>query len=390
MKSLGKCPPIPEALGQLVAAPSISSTQADIDQGNIEVVQLLANWLDDLGFQVQIDQLDAAAEKANLYASIGPDKPGGILFSGHLDTVPCDPQRWSADPFSLTETSLGYQGLGSTDMKGFFAVLLQCFAGLHPHRLDRPVSVIATADEESSMTGGRALRREHLHRSAAVIIGEPTDLQPIRMHKGIMMEALRVTGQGGHSSDPSLGLNAMEVMQDLMANLLQLRTELQQQHKHPGFAVQVPTLNLGCIHGGDNPNRICSQCEIQFDLRTLPGMLNQPLRERIDQLAQSAATKWGCRIERVSLFPGVDSFEQEQGSELVEISEALSGQVAQAVSFATEAPFFKALGANTLVMGPGSIKQAHRVDEYLPGAQLDPAVALYSKLIDSYCVDPRG
>lgn len=387
---MGKCPTIPDALAQLVATPSISSTQPKIDQGNLAVVQLLANWLDDLGFSVDIDHLDLAAGKANLYACLGPDRPGGILFSGHLDTVPCDPQRWSSDPFRLTQTDLGYQGLGSTDMKGFFAVLLQAFSGLHAQQLDRPVSLVATADEESSMSGGRALRREHLHQAAAVVIGEPTDLQPVRMHKGIMMEALQVTGQGGHSSDPSLGLNAMEVMHELIAGLLQLRQDLQRNHRHPGFQVQVPTLNLGCIHGGDNPNRICSQVELQFDLRTLPGMLNQRVREQIDHLAAAVAARWNCQVQRVSLFPGVDSFEQTADSRLVQLSECLSGQPAQAVSFATEAPFFKALGADTLVMGPGSIKQAHRVNEYLPANQLDPAVRLYRDLINHYCLDTPG
>lgn len=384
---MDRSPELQDALRQLVATPSVSSTQPDIDQGNLAVVQLLANWLDDLGFSVEIELLDKTNDKANLYAVKGPDRPGGILFSGHLDTVPCDPQLWSADPFALTETRLGWQGLGSTDMKGFFAVLLQSLQQLSNCELDRPISIVATADEESSMIGGRSLRREHLHDAAAVIIGEPTDLQPIRMHKGIMMEALRIHGQGGHSSDPSLGLNAMEVMQEVLAELLALRQRLQETHKHPGFAVQVPTLNLGCIHGGDNPNRICSHCEVQFDLRSLPGMSNDKIRAEIDQLAAKIASRWDCSIERVSLFPGVDSFEQDGASELVKLGESLSGQIAQAVSFATEAPFFKALGANTLVLGPGSIRQAHKVDEFLPGEQLGPAVSLYSRMARHYCLN---
>ena len=377
-----------EALSQLVATPSVSSTQPDIDLSNIDVVNLLANWLDNMGFDTRVQAL-ANSGKANLYARLGPDRPGGLVFSGHLDTVPCDPALWSSNPFAITATDLGYRGLGSTDMKGFFAVLVQSLKQFKAGQLSRPISLVATADEESTMSGARALQADAIETAAAVIIGEPTDMAPVYMHKGIMMEAIRISGTGGHSSDPRLGLNAMEVMQDVIAGLLQLRAQLQSQHHNAAFAVQVPTLNLGCIHGGDNPNRICSHCEVQFDLRTLPGQVNNSVRAQIDHLIDEMQARWNCPIERISLFEGVEAFEQARDSDLVRLAETTTGQPAKAVSFATEAPFFKALGAATIILGPGSINQAHRVDEYIPAAQIDPAINLYARMIQSYCIDSK-
>ena len=379
-----------DALGQLVAMPSVSSTNADIDIGNREVIQLLANWFQDQGFEVQLQPISEDGKKLNLYASIGgnlldENTQGGLIFSGHADTVPCDPTLWSGTPFVLKENSKGYQGLGSTDMKGFFAVILQSISQMDLSKLKKPLTIVATADEETSMNGARNLLKEVIAKADKVIIGEPTDMQPIRMHKGILMEAIDIQGVGGHSSNPDLGINAMEVMHEVLSGLFVLRSELQANYKHAGFAISVPTLNTGCIHGGDNPNRICSHCNIEFDLRTLPGMLNTEMREKIDAMIEPIAQKWNCSIARKALMPGADSFEQSSDSDLVITAEHLSGQTSGSVAFATEAPFYKALGLDTLVLGPGSIDQAHAVNEYIPGAQIEPAIRLYSALIQKYC-----
>ena len=145
------------------------------------------------------------------------------------------------------------------------------------------------------MDGANMLVATGKPRARHAIIGEPTDLRPVRMHKGMMMEAVTVTGQSGHSSNPALGRNALEGMQQVMADLLAFRDELAARHRNPLFEVEVPTLNFGCIHGGDNPNRICGECELHFDLRPLPGMdleeLRAVIRERLDVVAVVRAWK---------------------------------------------------------------------------------------------------
>ncbi|MBB3170004.1 acetylornithine deacetylase [Simiduia aestuariiviva] len=373
-----------QELSQLVALPSVSCATPRLDTSNRAVVELLANWLSDLGFTCELQPLPDQPHKANLIATRGSG-PGGILLSGHTDTVPYDAHSWAQDPFSLTEREDRLYGLGATDMKGFFPVVLAALRATDLHKLQAPITIIATADEETSMAGARALALRGGLQARAAIIGEPTGLRPIRMHKGIMMEAVHVRGHSGHSSDPALGNNALDAMHRVMSELQAFRTELQSQHHHPGFHVQVPTLNLGCIHGGDNPNRICGDCELQFDLRSLPGMNNAELHEQIARRLEPLAIELDVDIRLRALFDDVPAFEQSAHSELVKACESLSGFGAVSAAFATEAPFLQQLGMETVVLGPGSIDQAHQPNEFIPLAQLSPAAGIIRQLIEHYC-----
>jgi len=152
--------------------------------------------------------------------------------------------------------------------------------------------------------------------------------------------------------------------------------------------VQVPTLNLGCIHGGDNPNRICGSCELAFDLRTLPGMSNDDLREEIRRRLNPIAEQNRVEFSFEPLFPGVNSFETAATSPLVQAAERLTGHTSAAVNYATEAPFLQELGIDTIVLGPGNIDQAHQVDEYLAQDQIEPCVELLRGLIERFCLHP--
>jgi acetylornithine deacetylase len=201
-----------------------------------------------------------------------------------------------------------------------------------------------------------------------------------------MMEAVRVQGHSGHSSNPALGKNALEAMHQVMSELIQLRGELQLKYRNPAFAVQTPTLNLGCIHGGDGANRICGSCELHFDLRLLPGMDNDDIRAAIQQRLVPIAERSQTDIVLSSLFEGVDPFGENEQSELVKVCEQLTGNRAETVAFATEAPFMQQLGMQTLVLGPGSIDQAHQPDEFIPLEQIEPAVNILRKLIEKFCL----
>ena len=269
---------------RLIQCPSISSTQAEYDQGNLSVIHCLAEWLEGVGFQIDIRPLSAG--KANLIATLGPpDTPGGLVLSGHTDTVPCNPERWHSDPFRATLRDDRIYGLGSADMKSFFALVIEAVSRFDTRHLQTPLVVLATADEESTMQGAKTLLEQKVRPGRYAIIGEPTGLKPVRMHKGIMMRAVEVLGQAGHSSNPALGANAIEGMQVILRQLLDYRDHLKRHRINPAFAVDHPTLNLGSIQGGDNPNRICSHCEARFDVRPLPGMslaeVDQELQERL-------------------------------------------------------------------------------------------------------------
>ncbi|MCP1606105.1 acetylornithine deacetylase [Pseudomonas citronellolis] len=376
-------PSLKDRFAQLLALPSVSCTQPALDQSNRPVVELLATWLGDLGFACELQEI--APGKFNLLASLGSG-PGGLVLAGHTDTVPYDESLWKSDPLRLDERDGRWYGLGSCDMKGFFAIAIEALLPLLEKPLRQPLLILATCDEESSMAGARALAEAGRPLARAAVIGEPTGLRPIRLHKGVMMERIDILGQSGHSSDPSLGHSALEAMHAAIGELLALRAQWQKEFNNPQFGVPQPTLNLGCIHGGDNPNRICGQCALEFDLRPLPGMDPQALRRAIGERLQPLAERFSVRLDYQPLFPAVPPFEQAADSELVRLAERLSGHSAEAVAFGTEAPYLQQLGCETLVLGPGDIACAHQPDEHLELARIPPTVELLRGLIQHYCL----
>lgn len=368
----------------LLRLPSVSSANPALDMGNRSVIELLAERFARLGFACEVIDIPAQPHKANLIATKGSG-PGGLVLAGHTDTVPFDEQLWQMNPLQVTEKDGRLYGLGSTDMKGFFAVAHEAIKPFADATFQQPLIVVATADEESSMDGARALAQLGRPQARYAVIGEPTGLKPVNRHKGVMMERLRVQGRSGHSSNPALGRNALEAMHAMIAELLAFRAELQRKYQDPHFALDVPTLNLGVIHGGDNPNRICGHCQLEFDVRLLPGMRSANLRDAIRARIEPVAHKHGVSFTFTPLFPGVEAFANEQTA-LLQACAKLTGHGPQSVSYGTEAPFFQQLGMDTLVLGPGSIDVAHQPDEYMALDQVQPCIDLLQGLIRRFCV----
>jgi acetylornithine deacetylase len=378
-------PDIIQLMQTLIATPSISCTSAELDQGNRAVVDTLAGWLEDLGFTIEIQPVNNDGSKANLIATIGKGS-NGLVLAGHTDTVPFDDNRWQSDPFRLTEKNDCFYGLGTADMKSFFALVIDAIRDLPLSALQQPLIILATADEETSMNGARALNKSQLSGARFVVVGEPTGLKPVRMHKGIMMEAIRLSGLAGHSSNPALGNSALEAMHRVMTELLRWREQLQTTYKNPLFEIPVPTMNLGHIHGGDNPNRICGHCELHIDIRPLPGMSIIELRHELESRLQQTLAGTMISYETEALFDGVPAVETPAESSLVKTVERLTGVSSQAVAFSTEAPFYNRLGLDSVVLGPGDISQAHQPDEYLALAQITPTVKLIKRLVKDICM----
>ena len=386
--SHAKIPDYKSLIGQLLSTPSISCTAENIDQGNLPVINLLADWFETLGFHCEIQLIDEKKNKANLIATIGSGD-NGLVLAGHTDTVPYDENRWQVEPFGLTEKDDRFYGLGSCDMKSFFAVIIEALKTIDLKQLTQPLIILATADEETSMSGAKAIASHagkfSINNARYAVVGEPTDMQPVRMHKGMMMESIQLIGQAGHSSNPALGNNALEAMHKVISELLSWREELQSKYNNPLFEVPVPTMNLGHIHGGDNPNRICGSCELQIDIRPLPGMKITDLRAEMQQRLKQVLQGSGIQFKTEALFDGVDAMETDKNSELVRLAEKMTKSESQVVAFSTEAPFYNALGLQTIVMGPGSIRQAHQPDEYIEMKTLQPAAAIIQQLIAHCC-----
>ena len=249
-----------------------------------------------------------------------------------------------------------------------------------------PLIVLATADEETSMQGAQSLAQMGRPKARSAIIGEPTGLRPVRTHKGMMMESIRLLGQSGHSSDPALGKNALDAMHLVMAGLIEFRKELKARYKNDLFEIPYPTLNLGCIHGGDNPNRICGQCELEFDIRLIPGMHIDEVRAEIKSRMLQLTEPLGIEFSLTPLFSGIPAFIVDENSPILQSAEALTGHKGISVAFGTEGPYLQSLGIDTIILGPGNIDQAHQPDEYMSLDMVKPCIELLQKLITQHCI----
>ncbi|MDB4986452.1 MAG: acetylornithine deacetylase [Myxococcaceae bacterium] len=373
-----------ERIARLVAQPSVSSSVAALDQSNRGVIDLLADMLDCVGFRVEILPLPNAPHKANLIATFGRGQ-GGLVLAGHTDTVPYDAALWNSDPFKLQVRDGKLYGLGAADMKAFLALALEAVSGLDADTLRAPLIVLATAEEETTMEGARALVELQRPKARHAIIGEPTDMRAVRAHKGHLVHQLRVVGRSGHSSDPRLGSNAIDGMTRVLGALMELREALASRYHDASFALPMPTLNFGRIRGGDNANRICGDCELDLDVRLVPGMELDWVRDEISRVAIEALAGTGLLLEQRPLDHGVPPYQVAAQSELLRTLEELTGEGAESVAFGTEAPYFAALGMDTMVLGPGSIEQAHCPDEFVRADRLEPTVQMLQAVADRLC-----
>ncbi|MGY0621484.1 MAG: M20/M25/M40 family metallo-hydrolase, partial [Paraglaciecola chathamensis] len=214
-----------ERYAHIINTPSISAFSADLDQSNRAIIDLLAGWFKDYKFNISIQQVPNARNKYNMLAKIGSGE-GGLLLSGHSDTVPFDDNKWQFDPFKAQENDGKLYGLGTCDMKGFFAFILEAIQEIPLHKLKKPLYILATADEETSMAGARFFVEQQLIKPDMAIIGEPTELKPIFKHKGHMGHSLNIQGKAGHSSDPAKGVNAIEIMYQAIGKLIALKQQL--------------------------------------------------------------------------------------------------------------------------------------------------------------------
>ncbi|WP_076542008.1 acetylornithine deacetylase [Shewanella sp. UCD-KL21] len=382
---MNSLPELKDAFKQLIALPSISALEVEQDMSNHAVIALLQSWFSDMGFDCTISTVADSRGKQNLVATIGSGK-GGLLLAGHTDTVPFDEGRWSQSPFELTEKDNRWYGLGTCDMKGFFALIMEALKDIPLTELKRPLHIFASADEETTMNGAKAFAESTAIAPDYAIIGEPTSLKPVYMHKGHLAQGIRVIGRSGHSSDPARGLNAIEIMHQVTGQLIKLKQHLSENYREDAFSVPYPTMNFGHIHGGDAANRICGCCDLHLDIRPLPGIELADLELMVINYLADINKQYPGSIEVRTLYPGSESFAGKADSYWTKLVSKLANSQAEVVNYATEAPYINQLGCQTLVLGPGSINQAHQPDEYIGLEYLTPTVELIKKLIYQACI----
>jgi acetylornithine deacetylase len=376
---------IEATLARLVAFPTISS------EPTAEMAAWLADRLEGAGGRVRLTGA-AGTGKLNLVASFGPDRPGGVLLSGHMDVVPVEGQDWTRDPFVLSECDDLLFGRGTCDMKGFIAACVDFAESLGERRLGRPLPFAFTHDEEVGCLGARALIPEM--RAAGpvpeiVIVGEPTGMQVIEGHKGCHEYSIRITGLAGHGSDPERGVNAAEYAALYAAHLLGLREALAARapaaspHDPPGT-----TLNIGRIAGGMAHNVIADHAEIDWEMRPVQPEDAEFVLAEMDRfvaeelLPRMRATSPEAAIAR-DVVGEVAGLQPRPDNAARELIFALTGRNASGlVPFGTEAGLFQGLGADVVVCGPGDIAQAHTADEFIARSELARCAEMLGRLGD--------
>ncbi|MBX5086135.1 acetylornithine deacetylase [Rhizobium lentis] len=364
-----------EILERLVGFPSVVGTP------NGEIVGWIRHYLQNHGIAIT-ELRGPEGDRSNLFATIGPREMPGYILSGHMDVVPAAEDGWSSDPFRLRAEAGRLYGRGTTDMKGFLAVMLAAVPALAAAQLGRPIHLAFSYDEEAGCRGVPhmiARLPELCAHPLGAIIGEPSGMQAIRAHKGKAAARLTIRGRSGHSSRPDQGLNAIHAMTDVLACA---GAEAERLSKGPFEHVFEPpysSLQVGTLKGGQAVNIIPETCEAEFEARAIsaidPATLLTPLRAVAEALPRR-----GFEVEwrELSAYPALSL---AADAPLARLLEELTGvEPLDAVSYGTEAGLFQRAGIDAIICGPGDIARAHKPDEFIIADELLACQAMVEAL----------
>lgn len=373
-----------ELLARLVAFDTTSS------KSNLGIVAFIEDYLLQHGVTaVRVPSPDG--DKANLFATIGPQTIGGVALSGHTDVVPVDGQAWDSDPFTLRADGGKFYGRGASDMKGFLACALAAVPDFKRSRLMTPVHLAFSYDEEIGCIGVRPMIEEFgraLPGPRMVIVGEPTMMQVVDAHKGPVRWRVDVTGRAAHSSMAPLGVNAVSYAARLIAELERIETDLKSSTRDDRFDPPYASLQVTRIEGGAASNIVPAGCWFGFEVRATPGLDPGLVEDRLRTFAESSCLPEMRRTAEeadISIVRSNDvpPFAAIPGSEVINLAMRLTGQNAtHAVSYATEAGLFQDAGAPSVVCGPGDIAQAHTANEWIAESQIDLCMSFMRRLAD--------
>jgi acetylornithine deacetylase len=359
-----------EILERLVSFPTVSCNS------NLALIDYVRGFLSARGLECRLYQ-DASSQKANLFTSIGTAERAGVLLSGHSDVVPVTGQRWSSDPFALRAHGGSLYARGACDMKGFIACALRAADRAVGMKLQTPLQLAFSYDEEVGCLGVRSLVDDMSgwsEKPRLCIVGEPTLLRAAIGHKGKTALRAKCHGQAAHSANPKRGVNAIYLAADLIRQVRELQAQLEATGvRDEAFEVPYSTLHVGVINGGTALNIVPADCEVELEIRDVPGEDVAGVVRRL----QSAGARIDLHVE--NSFPGLQT---SADADVVEMVTGLTGHRERIkVGFGTEAGLFSRLGIDTVVCGPGSIEQAHRPDEFVTAEQLERCDAMLDALL---------
>jgi acetylornithine deacetylase len=376
-----------EILGTLVAFDTTSRNS------NLALIDWVEAYLRPLGFSFH-RVYDATGEKANLFATIGPADVPGVILSGHTDVVPVDDQHWTSDPFALRLEDGKAYARGACDMKGFLAVCLAAAERLDPARLAKPVHLAFSYDEEVGCRGARGMvewLRDAPFSPEACFVGEPTQMGVVIGHKSKRSVRVTLRGRTCHSSQAPLGVNAAEYAARLVAEIARLREWLALDGpQDPMYDVPYSTPHVGILRGGTALNIVPDRAEIVFEIRTIGAddpvaLVEQVMayaREELEPKMHAVDPESGIDFDVFAAVVGLDTQPDEP---VVTLAKRLAGRNEHAkVAFGTEGGLFQTIaGVPTVVIGPGSIDQAHKADEWIAVSELEKCGAFVERLLET-------
>ncbi|MBL8333021.1 MAG: acetylornithine deacetylase [Rubrivivax sp.] len=348
------------------------------DQSNRELIDCIADHLRSLGVQPRLT-FDDDRRKANLFATLGEGKPGGVILSGHTDTVPWTGQAWTVDPLGAELREGRLYGRGSADMKGFIGVAVALARHYLEADLPHAVHLAFSYDEEVGGFGVRRLIADLRDAGLApshCIVGEPTGLVPALAHKGVHRWRCCVKGRAAHSSQTPKAVNAIEAASRVVTRLADMADRWRAEGpRFEGFEVPCTTAAVGVMHGGIADNVVPEDCHFHYEFRDIPGSDVAAMQAAITGYAASLEGPMhavdpatGFRFEPICSMPSFQARPDDPAVQLVQ--RLLDTRRTTLVGFGTEAGLFQGAGIPSVVCGPGYIDQAHQADEFVSLEQL--------------------
>ncbi|WP_447045291.1 acetylornithine deacetylase [Vreelandella sp. H-I2] len=372
-------------LEKLVAFDTTSS------ESNLALIEYVEGYLAEYGVSAE-RVMSPCGTKANLIARIGPAAPGGVMLSGHTDVVPVAGQPWSSDPFALRDGGDDrLYGRGTCDMKGFIACVLSMVPTWTKAPLQQPIYLGFSYDEEIGCVGAPSLIKrfyEHYSTTAHVIVGEPTSMQPVVAQKGATNLRTTVIGREAHSSQVNQGTSAIHVAARLVTFIEDAMAALVEEGRvDEAFNVPHTSLHVGKIKGGTAINIMARECQFEWEIRHLPTDTFDEIYARYEAFCEQLTAELKAKGKAVDItteslnvtVPGLADRDNDQVLRLAK-DHLTAACCNHAVAYATEAGQFQGQGLQTIILGPGSIAQAHQPNEYIDVEQLDACQDFLAKM----------
>jgi len=362
--------------------------QTTNDRSNLDLISFVETLFAPLG--ARMERAGGTESKTNLIVSVGPNRPGGIVLSGHTDVVPTTGQDWSRDPFKMWQDGGRLYGRGTTDMKGFVAMAIATAEAAAHENLTLPLHLALSYDEEIGCIGVPPMAArlgEPDFAPSLVVVGEPSLMQVIDGHKGGAIGIFQVRGLAGHSSLSDRLVNAVSAGAEITCYLNGLAKALRNREQNNRFDPPFSTISVNRLHGGTHGNIVPESCELLWEMRLLPGQSTEEqlasilahVAAEIEPWMKAVEATTGIRHQLVNFIPALNVNSDKAATALALLLSQTT--VPKAVSYGSEAGFFQRHKIPAVICGPGDIAQAHKPDEFVEIMQLESCGLFMQRLI---------